>query len=97
MATSGDQELVAKDELAKVGGLDKAEALLAYVEATPDRDSASGILREDPIIGGIGGKRLSKATGVDVARAAKGAMASREDVPAKLAAAVKAAKANGVG
>ena len=65
--------------------------------ANPDRDSASGILREDPIIGGIGGKRLSKPTGVDVARAAKGAMASREDVPAKLAAAVKAAKANGVG
>jgi hypothetical protein len=59
-------EHFSREELAILSNTDKAQALVTYAEATPARDSAAGLLRQDAIVSGV---RVSKASVVAVERA----------------------------
>lgn len=59
-------EHFSKEELAILSNTDKAQSLVKYAEATPARDTAAGLLRQDAI---VAGKRVSKASVADVGRA----------------------------
>ncbi len=59
-------EHFSREELAILSNTDKAQALVTYADATPARDSAAGLLRQDAIVSGV---RVSKASVADVGRA----------------------------
>ena len=79
-----------RDELATLGSVEKADALITYAEATDARDTPAGLLKADAL---VGQKRVSKAGASDLESAAKTARARRTSDPADSRNAARAAKA----
>lgn len=63
-----------RDELVALGGIDKADRLIAYTKATTGQDTPAGLVAQDALIGRI---PLSQASAEDIARETKAARAAR--------------------
>lgn len=66
-----------RDELATIGSVEKADALIGYTDATEEDDTPAGLMKADPI---IGGKRVSKSSSAHLDQEAKVALAKRKQM-----------------